>query len=152
MRIRDFISDAFGRRGPKLKPRFQARSLFCVAVFAAIPYAAGISQSSLAGGPGHDYGVLPSNPTSNPTADANRIIEDSMRLRESQKRIAALNVQRQKDMTLDTEKLVLLAIKLKAETDRTSKDKLSVTELRQAELIEKLAKSVGNKMRASDGN
>jgi len=53
-------------------------------------------------------------------------------------------------MASETQALVILAIQLKAETGQNSKDKLSVAELRKAELIEKLAKSVRNKMTAWD--
>ena len=155
MRTRPIRLDAFRWRGPMLKLTPWVRGLVCLAVLAAIPFAAGNSQTSMSssGNPTHDYsGIPPANPAANPTADANRIMEDSMRLKENQKRVAALNVQRQKDMTSDTAKLVLLAIELKAETDRSSKEKLSVAELRQAELIEKLAKSVRTKMKAWDDN
>jgi hypothetical protein len=155
MRFRDIRSDAFRQRGSMLKQKFGARSLFCLAVLVAIPFTAGVSQTSTSssGNPTHDYsGIPPANPAANPTADANRIMEDSMHSRENQKRIAALNLLRQKEMTSDTEKLVLLAIQLKAETDQSSSDKLSVVELRKAELIEKLAKSIREKMKATVGN
>jgi hypothetical protein len=94
----------------------------------------------------------PINPLANRTADPNRILEDSMKLRENQKRMEQLNLQRHKEMTTDTEKLLSLANQLKSETDRNSKDALSVEAIRQAEQIEKLAKSVREKMRASVSN
>ena len=94
----------------------------------------------------------PMNTLSNPVPDANRFLESSIRIKDNQKRMAALNLQRQKEMRSETVELVKLAIELSAETDQASKEKLSVVELRKAELIEKLAKNVGNKMKAWDEN
>ncbi len=132
-----------------------ARNLVCLAVVMAIPFAAGNSQMPVNGNgvPIHDgTGVPPMNPAANPTPDANRYLEDSMKAQNSRKQIEQLNLLRQKEMTADTQKLVILAIQLKAVTDQTSREKLSVAELRKAELIEKLAKSVHDKMKASAGN
>jgi len=88
----------------------------------------------------------PMNTVSNPVPDANRFLESSLQLKESQKRNILLNIQRQKDMTLETAELLKLASELKAETDHSSRNQLSVVELRKAELIEKLAKNVRSKM------
>jgi hypothetical protein len=132
-----------------------ALKLACVAMLVAIPLAAGNSQTSISssGNPTHDYtGIPPMNPTANPTADANRYMEDSMKAQNNQKQFDKLNALRHKEMTADTAKLIILAIQLKAETDQTSKEKLSVAELRKVELIEKLAKSVHDKMKASAAN
>jgi hypothetical protein len=132
-----------------------ALNLTCLAVLVAIPFAAGNSQTSMSpsGNPTHNYtGIPPMNPTANPTADANRYMEDSMKAHSSQKQFDKLNSLRHKEMKEDTAKLIILAIQLKAETDQTSREKLSVAELRKAELIEKLAKSVHDKMKASAGN
>jgi hypothetical protein len=148
----DYRSDAFRQRGPMLK---HVRGLFCLAVAVAIPFTAGISQTSMNGSGNitHDYsGIPPMNLTLNPVPDANRFLESSMHIKENQKLIDALNLQRHKDMTLETAKLVVLAIQLKAETDQTSKDKVSVVELRKVELIEKLAKNVGERMKETTTN
>lgn len=155
MRIWDISSDAFRQRSPILKRKPWGRGLLCLAVLAALPYAAGVSQTSTnaSGNPVHDYsGFPPISPLANRTADANRIMEDSMQTPESRKRLAQLNLLRQKQMTDDTQKLVILAIQLKAETDKTSREKLSVAQLRRAELIEKLARNVSEKMKATVGN
>jgi len=140
----------------KLAPR--VRSLVCLAAVATIPFSAGITQTPQTGGmsgepqPRDVMTWPPINPLANRTADPNRILEDSMKLRENQKRMEQLNLQRHKEMTTDTEKLLSLANQLKSETDRNSKDALSVEAIRQAEQIEKLAKSVREKMRASVSN
>lgn len=94
----------------------------------------------------------PINPLANRTADANRILEDEMKLADNQKRFAKMNLQRRKEMTSDTEKLLALANQLKAETEAISKETVSMDAVRQAEQIEKLAHSVRDKMRASISN
>ena len=75
-----------------------------------------------------------------------------MKLRENQKRYEQLNLQRHREMTSDTEKLLALANQLKAATDKSSKDLLSMESVREAEQIEKLAHNVRQKMRASVSN
>jgi hypothetical protein len=58
----------------------------------------------------------------------------------------AANAQRKKEVSEDTAKLVKLANDLKAEVDSTDKDTLSVSAIKKAEAIEKLAKSLKQKM------
>ena len=57
------------------------------------------------------------------------------------------NVERQKQLEADTEKLYTLAQQLRDEVAKTNKDQLSVTVVKKSEEIEKLAKSVKEKMR-----
>jgi hypothetical protein len=135
-----------------------ARNLVCLAVVVTIPCAGGISNAQQANGMSGDPQPRdvstwpPINPLANRTADANRILEDSMKLRENQKRFEQLNLQRHKEMASDTEKLLALANQLKAETDKSTKDSLSMESVRQAEQIEKLARTVREKMKASVSN
>jgi len=117
-----------------------------------VPFAAAFPQSQIGNGlpyPPNQPGVVPMNRTANPTADANRLMEDSMKLQSDLKRFEEINLQRQKEMTSDTAKLVELAHQLKTDTDKGTPDALSILEIRRAELIEKLAHSIQNKMRAS---
>jgi hypothetical protein len=97
-------------------------------------------------------GVPPMNRTANPTADANRLMEDSMKLQNDLKRFEEINLQRQKEMTSETAKLVELAHELKTDTDKGTPEALSILEIRRAELIEKLAHNIQNKMKASVSN
>ena len=92
------------------------------------------------------------NQTANPTADANRLMEDSMKHQDNLKRFELMNVQRQKDMTSDTAKLIELAHQLKIQTDKGTPNAPSMLEIRKAEMIEKLAHSIQGKMRASVSN
>ena len=69
-----------------------------------------------------------------------------------QKRVAELNTLRKKELNADTERLLALATELKADMDKTGKDTLSLDVVRKAEAIEKLAKSVKQKMKATIGS
>jgi nitric oxide reductase activation protein len=57
------------------------------------------------------------------------------------------NAQRQQDIQKDAEKLLQLATELKQSVDKTNKDTLSLDVIKKAEQIEKLAKSVKDKMK-----
>jgi hypothetical protein len=59
------------------------------------------------------------------------------------------NSDRQKQLVLDTQKLVALANELKADVEKSNKDTLSMDVIRKADEIEKLAKSVRDKMKGS---
>jgi len=155
MRVQDTSSNALWRRGwmPRFKSR--ARSLACLAMLALAAFSAGNSQTGMnpSGNVTHDYsGIPPKPPDANPTPDANRFLESSLKGQDNRKQIEQLNVLRQKEMSSDTDKLVILAIQLKAETDATSREKLTMIDLRKVEAIEKLAKSVRDKMKATVGN
>ena len=57
------------------------------------------------------------------------------------------NEDRQKQLVADTDKLLLLAQELKEEVGKSNKDQLSLTVLKKSEQIDKLAKSVKDRMR-----
>jgi hypothetical protein len=154
MRIKATFSDGFRKQGPLLKSSW-AHGLFCLAVLVAVPCTIGNSQQSASAGENQvrDHsGIPPISPLANRTADPNRIMEDSMHSPEARKRLEQLNLLRQKEMTDETAKLVKLANEVKLETGQSIRDSLTVVELRKVELIEKLAKSVREKMKASIGN
>lgn len=89
----------------------------------------------------HQPNEMPSGPIS-PGEHPNPL-EDKM-LRQ---RMKALNEQRQKQLVEDTNRLLTLATELKEEVDKSSKDTLSISVIKKAEQIEKLAKSVKDKMK-----
>jgi len=62
------------------------------------------------------------------------------------------NIERQKEMVTDTNKLLKLARELNAEMSSSNADLLAPTELRKVAEIEKLARSVKEKMSTSAGN
>jgi hypothetical protein len=138
-----------------LRFKSPARGLACLALLALAAYSAGNSQvgTNASGNATHDYSGIPLKPPdANPVPDANRFLESSLKGQDNRKQIEQLNQLRQKEMNADTDKLVILAIQLKAETDATSREKLTVIDLHKAETIEKLAKSVREKMKATVGN
>lgn len=57
------------------------------------------------------------------------------------------NIDRQKQLVEDTEKLLALANELKADVDKSTKDTLSLDVVKKADEIEKLAHSVKEKMK-----
>jgi hypothetical protein len=59
------------------------------------------------------------------------------------------NIERQKKLVEDTEKLLALANQLKEEVDKSTKDMLSLDVVRKADEIEKLAHSVKEKMKGT---
>jgi len=76
--------------------------------------------------------------------------DDIRRERDMQKQqLRELNRQRQEQMKRDTDKLLQLATELKQYVDKTNENILSVDVLKKADEIERLAKSVKDKMRAT---
>jgi len=74
--------------------------------------------------------------------------DDDPMARHMQEQLAkSRNNQRQQQMVADATKLLELATQLKAEVDKSNKDTLSLAVVKKAEEIEKLAKSVKDKMR-----
>ena len=64
----------------------------------------------------------------------------------------AANTARQKQLAADSAQLLKLATELKAEVDKTTKDTLSLTVIRKAGQIEKLAHDVKEKMKQTTGS
>ena len=64
-----------------------------------------------------------------------------------QELIARTVAERQEQLRLDTEKLLALAAELKQRVDKTNPNILSLDVIKKAQEIEKLAKSVREKMR-----
>jgi hypothetical protein len=90
------------------------------------------------------------NPAANPVPDKN----DQMAMQQQHVKAAsyeAANTERRKQITDDAARLLQLATELKKEVDKTDKDTLSVNVIRKAEMIEKLAKGVKQKMKLTAG-
>jgi hypothetical protein len=87
--------------------------------------------------PGMKGGMQPSDPNANdPLAGK---LEDAQ--------AKSRNVDRQKKLQADTERLLSLATELKEQVDKTDKNILSVDVIKKADEIEKLAKSVKDRMK-----
>ncbi|MGH9650970.1 MAG: hypothetical protein ACRD3I_10930 [Terriglobales bacterium] len=73
--------------------------------------------------------------------------EDPIRKDIEKRRLKALNKERFKDLKRDTDKLLELATELKTHVDKADENMLSLEVLKKTEQIEKLAKSVREKMK-----
>jgi len=73
--------------------------------------------------------------------------EDPLRRQMLEKLEGSRNAARQAQLVKDTDKLLALATELKTEVAKTNKNVLSIEVVKKAEEIEKLAKSVKEKMK-----
>ncbi len=73
--------------------------------------------------------------------------EDENRERIEHDMAKKANLERQAALKADTDKLLKLAIELKASVDKSNENTLSIDVLKKAEEIEKLAHSVKDKMK-----
>ena len=76
--------------------------------------------------------------------------KDPMEEKMEHQREKAMNKQRQTSLQKDTDRLLELATELKAYVDKTNEHTLSLDVIKKAEEIEKLAKSVKEKMKGSN--
>jgi hypothetical protein len=84
-------------------------------------------------------------PASIPSIDNNQGMKLPPHVMEKQAQ--GRNAERQRRLVEDTNKLLQLATELKTDVDKTNKDILSVDVVKKAEEIEKLAKSVKERMK-----
>lgn len=77
-------------------------------------------------------------------SDPDKILQDVMRRQEK-----AANQKRQSELQRDADRLLQLATDLKLQVDKSNENILSITVIRKAEEIEKLAHSVKEKMKAN---
>ena len=87
----------------------------------------------------------PSNPF--PSFGGNNGEGDVSTSRMAEQQARSRNVDRQKKIKIDTDRLLALATDLKEQVDKTDKNVLSIEVIRKAEEIEKLAKSVKERMK-----
>jgi hypothetical protein len=119
------------------------RKFLSVALFCSTLFAAGQAQQ------------VPMTPRSTPVSpgqaptSSDENDNDSMARHAMQQQAERRNTQRQQDIVNDSAKLLSLAQQLKAEVDKSSKGQLSISVVKKAEEIEKLAKSVKEKMKGS---
>lgn len=133
---------------PALQPgRQRRRGVFaCLVAMAAFAAAAPPGQQAPSGNIDKPY-LLP---------EANRLpdVNDQMKMREQQAKqqnYAAANAERRKQIADDSARLLKLATDLKVEVDKTTKDMLSLTVIRKADEIERLAHNMKEKMKLTVG-
>ncbi len=127
-------------RCPRLRAVRQALSLVLVLVLpgGAQKLASGLPPSAIV-----QYAPLPPGPlTQFPDQDAAF----------AERRLRALNAERQKQMVSDAAKLLKLASELNAEVSSGNFDSLTLAQLHKVAEIEKLARSVREKMSFSVGD
>ena len=79
----------------------------------------------------------------NPLADDTPESQQQMEMQQARAR----NAERQKQLVADTQRLVALATELEDEVNKSSKDMLSLDVVRKADEIDKLARTVRDKMK-----
>ena len=84
----------------------------------------------------------PSRPLGEPSRN-----EDPFAGKVAEQQARNRNVDRQKRLVADTDKLLSLATELKQDVDKSDKNTLSVDVVKKADEIEKLARSVKEKMK-----
>jgi hypothetical protein len=89
-------------------------------------------------------------PAANRLPDANQVMEMREQKAKDQN-FAAANALRKKQIADDTDKMIKLIADLKTEIDKTSKDELSLTVIRKADEIERLAHNIKEKMKLTAG-
>ena len=94
--------------------------------------------------PGQGTGRFPPIDGGKPS-DEDSATEQRMRTKQAERR----NTERQAQLVEDTDRLFDLAKELKDQVGKTNKDMLSVDVVKKADEIEKLAKSVRDKMKAN---
>ena len=97
---------------------------------------------------GGQYLKLPPSITRAPDANEQNDINQQ---KTQQQNFEAINVERKKQIADDSARLLKLAVDLKAEVDKTTKDTLSISVIRKADAIEKLAHEVKEKMKLTVG-
>ncbi len=125
-----------------------------LALTGAVPAAAQSSQKQAPPDPigAQNSSPRPTVPPSQPQPQFPPLITgdtagNDSRLERDQARLR--NVDRQRQLVADTQKLVELANQLNAAVEKSNKDTLSLEVIRKADEIEKLAKSVREKMKGS---
>jgi uncharacterized protein (DUF2249 family) len=86
------------------------------------------------------------SPLHNP-AEQSSPTEDSWEVQQRKEAVKKFNLQRQQEIKKDADKLLELATELKQDVDKTNENTLSLDVIKKAEQIEKLAKTVKDKMK-----
>ena len=73
--------------------------------------------------------------------------EDAWEIQQHKEMLKQQNLQRQQELKKDTEKLLELATELKQAVDKSNENTLSLHVIKKADQIEKLAKSIKEKMK-----
>ena len=100
-------------------------------------------------GQGQGRGGVQQNPTQPSSIPGIMEPDGPLNPRMEEQQAKMRNMDRQKQIVADTQKLVALANQLSADVEKSNKDTLSLDVIRKADEIEKLAKAVKEKMKGS---
>lgn len=142
--VRTIDPDASLRR--RMAPA--VRALACLLVFGAAAIPADFSQTQGPQKPTNQAQPKTSiiDPAANRPPDANDQME--MRARNAKEaNYEAANLERKRQLSDDSKRLLQLATELKSDVDKTSKDTLSIDVVRKADEIARLAHNVQVKMK-----
>lgn len=135
------------------RPRRSPAAVLRLPAFAAVLLLAAMSislaaQQQAPNAPPHTSPLF--LPAGTPVPNANdRMVMNAQRLQRAS--FEAANAERKRQLDSDSAQLLKLAAELKAEIDRTPQDTLSLSIVRKAEEIERLAHSVQIKMKLTVG-
>lgn len=108
----------------------------------------GVVEAQKKGPPTVPPNLQPGNqPSILPTLDQPRVIADPTRVRMDEERMKAMNDDRHKKLAADVDRLLALTNELKSDVEKANKDELSVSVIRKAAEIEKLAHDVQSRMK-----
>jgi hypothetical protein len=126
---------------------FVLRNLIVLGIFVVVPFSASVSATVAAvQASAPSLYASPLSSGQNPFPDPFHGMDDISR-QQFQKELKALNIERQKQLTSDSVKLLALAAELKAEVDKAGNSDPTPEQLRKADQIEKLAHSIRDKMK-----
>jgi hypothetical protein len=109
----------------------------------------GSSTRTPMGGQGQGRGGVQQNPTQPSSIPGIMEPDGPLNPRMEEQQAKMRNMDRQKQIVADTQKLLALANQLNAYVEKSNKDTLSLDVIRKADEIEKLAKAVKEKMKGS---
>jgi len=128
------------------RPRARLLKIGFLVTLSAVVFAlvAGVTPLQSVG----QYLKLPPSITRAPDANQQNDINQQ---KAQQQNFEAINTERQKQIADDSARLLKLAVDLKTEVDKTTKDTLSISVIRKADAIERLAHDVKEKMKLTVG-
>jgi hypothetical protein len=124
----------------------RGRMIACLIAMVALAGAAQPGQEPPPGSP--DKSIHDPSLTTPPDANAQMEMHEQQTKKQD---FEAANAERRRQIADDTAKLLKLATDLKTEVDKTTKDTLSLNVIRKADEIERLARSVKEKMKLTVG-
>jgi vacuolar-type H+-ATPase subunit B/Vma2 len=128
-----------------MEKRREGRVMAAVGVVAVLLVA---GLPGLEGGRGLAQSGSQTAPATLPSIDGSTHgVPDTATARMQEKQVSAEEDMRRKRMLSDVDKLLVLATELKEEVDKSTKDEMSITAIKKATEMEKLAHDVKDRMR-----